>query len=242
MDAEGSISKWVRTAEGVFFYPQAVLFVLCLAQVSFCCFLLRRRSYSSIDAKIGALLSVGTEEWQRILGPVGCPLGQCLLYVSQSSTTLQQGKARLQKFFSEAEVAAERTLRMLGVFAQVAMLFGLLGTVVGLVMSFSVISQYKIAPPPSELAFGVSRALATTICGLSTAIPAFLAHAWLQGHADSVLLRLSVDLESFAGVLTENEKAENTEPSAEAGCQQSADGSAATEVPAEKAEAGVAEK
>ena len=198
MNAKDSLLGWVCEAEGFFLYPQAFFFVLCCSQILYCWLLLRRRSCCSIETKFSNLRGVGVKGWASILGRTECALGKCLTGIAGDALSPEQVRVRLGEFFGKMEVVADRSLRMLGVFAQVAMLLGLLGTVVGLVMSFTVISQYEqTPPPPSELALGVSRALSTTIFGLTTAIPAFLGHAWLQGRADHMLHQLSVDLEAI---------------------------------------------
>jgi len=76
-------------------------------------------------------------------------------------------------------------------------MFGLLGTVDGMVEAFMVIAKSATAPKPSELAVGISQALITTLIGLWLAIPAIacfgLFKNWLQklnGDIDSEAMRL----------------------------------------------------
>jgi len=63
-------------------------------------------------------------------------------------------------------------------------MFGLLGTVDGMVAAFMLIAQQDTAPKPSELAVGISQALVTTLIGLWLAIPAIACYGilknWLQ--------------------------------------------------------------
>jgi biopolymer transport protein ExbB len=63
-------------------------------------------------------------------------------------------------------------------------MFGLLGTVDGMVAAFMLIASRDTAPKPSELAVGISQALVTTLIGLWLAIPAIACYAlfknWLQ--------------------------------------------------------------
>ena len=170
---------WIQRAEGWFFVPQAIVFVLVVAQILYCFMLFRRVSYTCLERK-----DFPSED---LVEAPKCQLGNAISRISKNSTSSKEVQFELEDFMRSIENASNRSLRMLGMFAQVSMLFGLLGTVVGLVSSFSVISKYEVAPPPSELALGVSQALSTTIIGLIVAIPAFFGHAWLQGRADTML-------------------------------------------------------
>lgn len=96
------------------------------------------------------------------------------------------GLSRLTDGYADAVAAVQETgtvenmknehrLSILSMMANVATLVGLLGTVVGMVWSFKVLSNSDVAPPPSELAKGVSQALVTTVTGLISAIPAIIA-------------------------------------------------------------------
>ena len=76
-------------------------------------------------------------------------------------------------------------------------MFGLLGTVDGMVEAFMKIATSSIAPKPNELAEGISKALITTLIGLWLAIPAIACFAlfknWLQrlnGDVDGEAMRL----------------------------------------------------
>jgi biopolymer transport protein ExbB len=76
-------------------------------------------------------------------------------------------------------------------------MFGLLGTVDGMVGAFMIIAKSDTAPKPSQLAIGISQALITTLIGLWLAIPAIACFAmfknWLQkltGDVDVEAMRL----------------------------------------------------
>ncbi len=69
----------------------------------------------------------------------------------------------------------ERKLRMLAAMATALPLLGLLGTVLGMLITFEVIEGYGTGQP-SLLAGGIRRALLTTQLGLWTALPILLMH------------------------------------------------------------------
>lgn len=73
----------------------------------------------------------------------------------------------------------------LGTVAQIAPLFGLLGTVIGMVRAFLVFSQ-TASPTPTQLATGISEALINTAGGLIVAIVGYVARNALRARADRV--------------------------------------------------------
>jgi biopolymer transport protein ExbB len=75
------------------------------------------------------------------------------------------------------------------VFAATAPLLGLLGTVMGMIELFNVITMHGTSDP-KLLAGGISIALVTTEAGLIVAIPLQLLHTLLVNIADSVRTRM----------------------------------------------------
>lgn len=80
----------------------------------------------------------------------------------------------------------ERFSSAILVFAAVAPLLGLLGTVTGMISTFDVITEFGTGDP-RMLSGGISEALITTKLGLVVAIPALLGGTLLNGRADAVL-------------------------------------------------------
>ena len=64
---------------------------------------------------------------------------------------------------------------------------GLLGTVIGMIEAFEVISSQESLGRPEMLASGISKALMTTAAGLCVAIPAYLAYMYFSGKSDRYL-------------------------------------------------------
>ncbi|MCG8379459.1 MAG: MotA/TolQ/ExbB proton channel family protein, partial [Proteobacteria bacterium] len=69
----------------------------------------------------------------------------------------------------------ERFLNTLGTIASISPLLGLLGTVIGMIKVFTVITAHGVGDP-SVLSEGISEALITTAAGLSVAIPSLMFH------------------------------------------------------------------
>lgn len=67
------------------------------------------------------------------------------------------------------------SMSLIGTLANILPLLGLLGTVLGMLVSFEVIQSYGRSQP-QLLAGGISQALITTQAGLWTAVPVFFFH------------------------------------------------------------------
>lgn len=83
----------------------------------------------------------------------------------------------------------ERGLGVLETVAAIAPLLGLLGTVLGMIDVFDVVSRQG-AGQAQSLSGGISQALITTATGLSIGIPSLVAYNWLVGRAERLVLEL----------------------------------------------------
>ena len=90
----------------------------------------------------------------------------------------------------------ERGLGVLGTIAEVSPLLGLLGTVLGMIRVFTVISVEGIGQA-SSLSGGISEALITTATGLSIGIPALVAYNYFTNKAESLI----TEIEHYSSVL-----------------------------------------
>ena len=93
-------------------------------------------------------------------------------------------------------------LPVIATIAAVAPLVGLLGTVTGMIATFSVLTTQGIGDPQS-LSGGISEALLTTQLGLAVAVPTLLAHTILKRWAHRISSRVEVEaLERLHGKST----------------------------------------
>ena len=74
----------------------------------------------------------------------------------------------------------------LGTIANVSTLFGLLGTIIGLVQSFEAVGNATAQTRSALLANGISTAMNATMLGLAVAIPAMIAFAILMNKAGKI--------------------------------------------------------
>ncbi|MCA9063334.1 MAG: MotA/TolQ/ExbB proton channel family protein [Planctomycetaceae bacterium] len=121
---------------------------------------------------------------------------------------LAAGMGRLSRGYPEAmegmqeagedeNMALEHRLSYLALIGTVAPMFGLMGTVQGMIASFDKIASSAVAPKPSELAEGISTALFTTLIGLGIAIPAMVFYSILKNRVQRLVLEIGMVSESL---------------------------------------------
>jgi biopolymer transport protein ExbB len=76
----------------------------------------------------------------------------------------------------------------LSIVGAVAPLMGLLGTVSGMIKSFSVMASAAGGAKPAELAGGISEALTTTATGLIIAVPTLIAYNLLRSWVENYVM------------------------------------------------------
>lgn len=83
----------------------------------------------------------------------------------------------------------EKGLAILETIAGIAPLLGLLGTVIGILKVFNVISVMGVGQA-SAMSGGISEALITTIVGLSIGIPAVVVYNYFTNKAEALILEI----------------------------------------------------
>lgn len=83
----------------------------------------------------------------------------------------------------------ERGLVILETIAGTAPLMGLMGTVLGMIKVFKVISEQGLGQTQA-LSSGISEALVTTVIGLAVAIPALVAYNYFTHKAEDLILEI----------------------------------------------------
>ncbi len=93
----------------------------------------------------------------------------------------------MEEAILEVAPKLQRRTHYLAVVANIAVLLGLLGTILGLIVAFSAISSAEPGEKAVQLARGISLAMSTTAFGLVVAIPCLLFHSVLQSKANRLL-------------------------------------------------------
>ncbi len=103
--------------------------------------------------------------------------------------------------------ALGRGLGSLETIAAIAPLMGLLGTVIGMIKVFDVISKIGVGQA-SALSGGISEALITTVVGLSIGIPTLIAYNYFMHRVEDLVL----DMEKYLILLLQKVKHLRAEP------------------------------
>jgi biopolymer transport protein ExbB/TolQ len=125
------------------------------------------------------------------------PIGTVACAGIQASLDLggkEEIQLKMDEVLLEEQTRIEKRVGFLAMFANVATLLGLLGTITGLIHSFAGIGNANPAEKATILSNGISLAMNTTAYGLIVAVPALVMYAVLQNRAS----RLTDDLNKGA--------------------------------------------
>jgi biopolymer transport protein ExbB len=118
------------------------------------------------------------------------------------------GRERISEALEEAGLAEvpklEEKLNLLATIAQIAPLLGLLGTILGLMQTFSDIRQLGLMANVSDLSDGVLKALICAGAGLAVAIPAHAGYNYLVSRVNSIVLDMERAATEIVHVVTES--------------------------------------
>jgi biopolymer transport protein ExbB len=120
----------------------------------------------------------------------GSPLGR-ILAAGLSAQHLERElmKEQIEDVGRHVVHDMERYLNSLGTIASITPLLGLLGTVIGMIKVFAVITTQGIGDP-GVLAGGISEALVTTAAGLTVAIPSVMFYRYFRGRIDGLVVTM----------------------------------------------------
>lgn len=126
------------------------------------------------------------------------PLGRVLaVYSDNPDSDIETLELKLDEAILRESAPIETGLSFIKVLYVVAPLLGLLGTVVGMIATFQMITLFGTGDP-RMMAGGISTALVTTVLGLVVAIPLTLLHSFLQGKSKALIQVLE---EQAAGII-----------------------------------------
>lgn len=123
------------------------------------------------------------------------PFGQTLLeLLSHRNLPLAERENYCTIRLADLEQQMTRFLPVLKILATVSPLLGLLGTVLGMINSFKMISLVDKPITPSLVSGGISQALLTTAVGLMLAILALVSHSLFQMRVTQLIRRITQQL------------------------------------------------
>lgn len=128
----------------------------------------------------------------------GNALGRVLkVYQDNPDQDVETLELKLDEAILRETAPLESGLPLIKVLYVVAPLIGLLGTVVGMIVTFQQITLFGTGDP-RMMASGISMALITTVLGLTVAIPLTILHSLLQSRSRSLIQILE---EQAAGII-----------------------------------------
>ena len=177
---------------GIMMYPIVTLFALGLLVALWRFVWLMVVSFGGLAARrsLKALKNGDIETARAQASKARGEVGKVLRTVLNKNYAGREGAEKaLEELFSSEVHKIETGLSWISVFAAIAPLLGLLGTVMGMIELFDVITMHGTSDP-KLLAGGISIALVTTEAGLIVAIPLQLIHTFLINRADALRTRM----------------------------------------------------
>lgn len=92
-------------------------------------------------------------------------------------------------------------MNYIALFANIATLIGLLGTIMGLIYAFEGVASASAAARQQMLADGISQAMLTTAFGLITAVPMMIFHTILTARQEKIVFSVEQAATSLMGAL-----------------------------------------
>ena len=133
------------------------------------------------------------------------PLGRLLqIYHDNKSVDAETLELKLDEGILRETPKVDRGVNLIKMFAAIAPLMGLLGTVIGMIMTFQTITLFGTGDP-KIMAGNISLALVTTALGLICALPLILIHSVVAGKAKSVLQKLDEQSAGLIAAIAEKE-------------------------------------
>jgi biopolymer transport protein ExbB len=131
------------------------------------------------------------------LSSLGFLLMSCIKYKDLPRENLE---SKIEEKAIEVKYLLERNLNMLGTIATISPLLGLLGTVIGMIVAFTGLSE-TTGTNPDALASGISQALITTAFGLLIAVPGLVLHKYFEQKVNYLLITLQIEVSRFIDVI-----------------------------------------
>lgn len=210
MDFFTTIVNFFRDG-GFFLYPLMLIFVVGIGIT------IERFIYLTVEAAKNRAL------WDEITPHLQAANFKQALAASQGSdaqiaTVLKYGISRVQsaRRREDVEKAMEESLleivprlekrtHFLSAMANIAMLTGLLGTILGLIKAFAAVASANPAEKANLLSAAISLAMNNTAAGLGVAITLLLAHMYLEAKTTTLVDSLEIAVVKFLNSITERQ-------------------------------------
>lgn len=142
----------------------------------------RRRIRALLDRIAAGDRAAAIAEAKTLPGPVGRMLLEGTQHLGEPRELVEEV---MYEQVLATRLSLQRFLPFVAISASSAPLLGLLGTVTGIMNTFTLMTQFGTGDP-ATLSSGISEALITTEYGLIVAIPSLLLHAFLSRKSRSI--------------------------------------------------------
>jgi biopolymer transport protein ExbB len=135
------------------------------------------------------------------------PLGRILQVYGENKTADSESlELKLDEAILKELPSIESGINIIKIFAAIAPLLGLLGTVIGMIETFQQITLFGTGDP-KLMAGSISLALVTTALGIIAALPLLLTHSIVAGRSKSIIHVLDEQTAGIIATHAETEKA-----------------------------------
>jgi len=181
-------------AGGVFIYPIHIIAILTLAVTIERVYVLYIRSSMNIKnflQQLGPSIARGdlqsAMQFCDSIAAPGARVTKSLLVKAIGKGEREDIDAMIEASLARESHPIEKRTSYLSMLANIATLLGLLGTISGLIISFSAAAKSDPTQKAELLALGISEAMNCTAYGLCVAIFGLVTYAFLQGKTQSLI-------------------------------------------------------
>ncbi|MDG5813657.1 MotA/TolQ/ExbB proton channel family protein [Chitinispirillales bacterium ANBcel5] len=157
---------------------------------------------------IAAIKGQKVEDAKKMVADRSSPMHR-LLYTAvdqyASGATQTQVMEKVEQSAIRELPRLQKRINYLSLVANVATLLGLLGTIMGLQLSFSSLADVDTAQRASMLAMGISQAMNTTAFGLIVAVPCMVMFTFLSNKQQALVKNIDEGISHLLSALKESE-------------------------------------
>jgi biopolymer transport protein ExbB len=198
---------------GVFLYPTAAIFVIGVGIAIERFIYLRRVTAGNrkLWAELVPLFEAGNfPRAMQVAEQTDSALAQIMRYgISRVATARRRDdiEKAMEESLIEVIPRLEKRTHYLATLANIGMLMGLLGTVIGLINAFASVASVNPAEKAAMLSASISVAMNNTASGLGVAITLLLAHMYLETKTTELVDSLEVASMKFLNAAIERRRA-----------------------------------
>jgi len=193
---------------GIFMYPIMIVLALGVAiaiERYIYLTIIKRRNKSLLKKLIPLLQNGDFQGAYSATSQSNQAIGRMLsegLVTMKATNDRDEIETAIEDSMMETIPQLEKRTHYLSMFANIATLLGLLGTIIGLIKAFTAVAAVDPALKGEILSTSISVAMNTTAFGLMTAIPLILIYTILQAKTTEIIVSFEMAVVKFLKLLT----------------------------------------